>query len=81
MRRGLGIDVTMQDLREVIDEHHWLLLSEDDEEKEIALNEGDSGHRNGDYERNYRNRRNKKKNRFNGNCNNCGKIGHKAANC
>ena len=81
MKRALNIDVTLSDLKEVMEQHYRLLSSEDHEEKETALNVGDGGHRNGDNKRNNRNGRNRRKKRFDGNCNNCGKRWHKAADC
>jgi len=93
LKRGLGIDVTMQDLREVMDEHYRLISGEnEDNAEETALyyksgnaantRNDQGGTRNRNYEKN-RNSRNYKRNgkRFTGTCNICGKQYHKAKDC
>jgi len=82
LRRGLGLDVTMKDLREVMDQHYRLLNCEEGEdEKETALNFQDTKNKNRGKgrDRKYKSRRRPK--RFNGDCNNCGNFSHRARDC
>jgi len=73
MRKNLGIDVKVKDLKEVMVEHFKLLNGSEDNDDEIALY-SNLNEKKGKG-------RNRRKKKFNGTCNNCGTHGHKAKEC
>ena len=75
MKKGLGHDVTLDNLKEIMQEH-YKLLNCDGEEKEVAVYSADKGKKN--HKRNNNRRRNKK---FTGTCNNCRQHYHKEKDC